>query len=294
MISGVVFLDKPLGWTSRKAVNEVARLFREGREKVKAGHAGTLDPLATGMLPVFLGEATRFSSMGLDADKRYDVTYDLSLQTDTLDSEGEVAGHFEVSFSEESVREAVGAFVGEQMQTPPSYSAIRINGERAHARARAGESFELPARRITIHSIDFLAWEPPLLKLSVHCSKGTYIRSLGRDIGERLGAGGCVVSLRRSGIADWPADTMVDMEHLVKNPAGCVLPLSMWLRHIPALKLDEVNARRFVQGQRLRLEKSDTGLHTVFYANTLLGTGDVVDSVAHPKRILPSAQELLL
>ena len=293
-ISGVVFLDKPQGWTSRHAVNEISRIF--GR--IKAGHAGTLDPLATGMLPILLGEATRFAGFGLDSDKAYEVCIDLSRQTDTLDLEGKETGTYQVEIEDTQLQQAIAKMQGKQEQLPPDYSAIRIQGKRAHELARSGKAFELTPRHINIDEIRLLDWNSPLLKLFVHCSKGTYIRALARDIGTRLGVGGCVTSLRRLSCGGWPAEAMLDIETIRQTGRDAVVPLAKWLGHLPRVELARDLALRFMQGQRLPLGNQDQDeAVTVFAEGTLLGTGTVKPGfsgqVLHPVRVLSSAQELL-
>lgn len=302
--SGVVFLDKPYGWSSRQAVNAMVRLFSQpGGKRIKAGHAGTLDPLATGMLPILIGEATRFAELGLNADKCYQVTLDLSCQTDTLDCEGEIVARYDAHADEDAVRAALTSFCGEQLQVPPAYSAIRIDGQRAHAMARKGEAVEIPARAICIHAITLIAFEFPLLTLEVSCSKGTYIRSLARDIGASLGLGGCVTALRRLSTGGWPEAMMVTLEQLQAQPEQCLLPLPQWLRAMPAVQLEPALARRFLQGQRIQLpvttgcpDPGDGEIAVMLLAgDDLLGTGELKSRhhrvVLHPSRILPSAQQ---
>jgi len=299
VLSGVVFLDKPLGWTSRKAVNEVMRLFGGKKAGIKAGHGGTLDPLATGMLPILLGEATRFASLGLDATKVYEVTLDLSYQTDTLDREGEVVARYDTSVGDDEIRTAVSSFVGIQQQTPPVYSAIKIDGKRAHELARAGKEVEIKPREIEIYAIDILGIEFPSVSLRVSCSKGTYIRSLSDDIGTRLGMGGCVTMLRRISTGGWPAELMVTPEELEERREACILPLADWLRALPRIELAEPLARRFLQGQRIACDTAVASgeLAAIFHGELLLGTAEVKQGerspVLHPKRILPTAQRSL-
>jgi tRNA pseudouridine55 synthase len=302
---GVIFLDKPLAWTSRRAVNEVIRLFTPpGEKRIKAGHCGTLDPLATGMLPVLIGEATRFAELGLHADKQYRVSIDLSFQTNTLDCEGETSERFDAIVSRADVQKAVADFIGEQRQTAPAYSAIRLHGKRAHEMARKGEMPEMPQRLITVFDIQLLDFVFPLVTLEVRCSKGTYIRSLARDIGARLGMGGCVTALRRLSTGGWPEAMMVSFASLSGNRRQCLLPLDQWLRDFPRLDIPDDEARRFVQGQRIQLQnpqlQADKGGRrvAVFAARGLLGTGDLkpglLRTVLHPARILPSAQEMFI
>jgi len=299
MLSGVLFLDKPLGWTSRRAVNEVIRLFSvAGAKKIKAGHAGTLDPLATGMLPILLGEATRFAEMGLNAEKAYRFTLDLSYQTDSLDCEGEVTGKFDGTVSKTQLQETIASFVGEQEQVPPIYSAIRVDGKRAHDLARKGKDVKLAARPVTIHKLELVAFEFPQVTLKVACSKGTYVRSLARDIGLKLGMGGCVTALRRLSTGGWPEAMMVTMDDAMEKREACLLPLSSWLRELPDVNLQPDQGRRFLQGQRLQVSGTLQGRVKVFADHALLGTAELKPGmkcmVLHPARILPSAQERLL
>jgi len=299
MLSGVLFLDKPLGWSSRRAVNEVIRLFTpEGSKKIKAGHTGTLDPLATGMLPILLGEATRFAEQGLNAEKEYRFTLDLSYQTDSLDCEGEVIASFDGVVDEELLRGVAGTFVGNLQQVPPAHSAIRIDGERAHRLVRKGEAVELPPRPVTIHSLELLSFSFPLATLQVRCSKGTYVRSLARDIGTALGLGGCVTELRRLSTGGWPEAMMISFDDVVARGEECLLPLSSWLRDLPDIVLSPEEGRRFLQGQRIQVSDTISGTVKVFADHELLGTAEMKPGmnrmVLHPLRILPSAQERLL
>lgn len=292
-------MDKPLGWTSRRAVNEIVRLFsKKGEKRIKAGHTGTLDPLATGMLPILLGEATRFASLGLQAEKAYQVTFDLSYQTDTLDMEGDVTARYEGQVDEKHLRNVLAAFAGEQQQTPPAYSAIRVDGKRAHALARNGEAPDMQPRAIHIYELRLISFRFPVVSLDVHCSKGAYIRSLARDVGEQLGMGGCVTALRRLSIGGWSQSMMITMEALAEKREKCILPLSEWLRDLPDIRLDDSHARRFLQGQRLQLSEKDEGLVKVFHDDILLGTGEIKPGqtrmVLHPAKILPSVQGMLL
>jgi tRNA pseudouridine55 synthase len=303
LVSGIVFLDKPKGWTSRRAVNEVARLFGGGgRTRLKAGHAGTLDPMATGMLPILLGEATRFAELGLSAEKTYAVTIDLSYQTDTLDAEGETLAHFAgAPPSAAQVEAALASFRGTYAQVPPQYSALRVDGRRAHALARRGEHVELAARQVQILDLTLVHYDWPELALTVRCSKGTYIRALARDLGEQLGCGGCVVALRRLSTGGWPAAMMVTPEELETRREGALVPVSTWLQDLPELQLNAEMGRRLLLGQRLRMGEDirmPCGLVAVYGDGILLGTaelqpGESGGTVLHPARVLPSAQAAL-
>jgi len=302
---GIVFLDKPLGWTSRKAVNAVSRLFSvAGKKRMKAGHAGTLDPLATGMLPILLGDATRFAEMGLQAEKSYRVSFDLSYQTDTLDCEGEVVSSFDSVINRTQLEAVLPAFRGPVAQVPPIYSAIRIDGKRAHEMARKGQDVEMKAREVTNHQLELVAFEFPVVTLEVSCSKGTYIRSLARDISEKLGMGGCVTKLRRLSTGGWPEVMMVSMQELTEQKGTCLVGLGQWLRDFERVALQADEAKRFLQGQRIQLRstEADAGVEdetvAVFVDDRVIGTGILKSGlrhmVLHPLRILPSAQKSYL
>jgi len=300
---GIILLDKPSGWTSRRAVNEVARAFTEpGHKRTKAGHGGTLDPLATGMLPILLGDATRFADMGLNAEKTYRVSFDLSYQSDTLDNEGEISQRFDDTIRVDQLESALTSFTGEIAQVPPIYSAIRIQGKRAHDLARQGKTVEMQSRPVTIHAMELIAFDFPLATLEVRCSKGAYIRSLARDIGAALGMGGCVTNLRRLSTGGWPEVMMVTPEQLAANPESCLLPLAQWLRDFDRQLLRAEDGRRFLQGQRIQIKEMEADnaerTVTVFSADMLLGTGVLKPGmrhmVLHPAKIIPSAQQALL
>ncbi len=299
----MVFLDKPRGWTSRKAVNEVVRLLGGGR-RIKAGHTGTLDPLATGMLPILLGEATRFADLGLSAEKLYRTVIDLSRQTDTLDDDGRVTFEAQPASppTETEVDRVLQGFVGSIEQVPPAFSAVRLKGKRAHELARNGARPRLKPRPVEIHEIRRMAYDWPFLTLEVRCGKGTYIRALARDIGLALGTGGCVVELRRLSTGGWPADCMVTIEELARRKSECVLPLRTWLRDLDPVFLDDSRARRFVLGQRLRLTGT-VGERTIRVVvlperdpEDVLGTARIQPLATggfrlEPERVLPSAQQ---
>jgi len=301
-LSGVIFLDKPQGWTSRQGVNAVIRrLSTPGMKRIKAGHGGTLDPLATGMLPILVGEATRYADYGLSEEKSYTVSLDLSFQTDTLDMEGEVTARFEPlpqQPEKAELEKVLKKFIGKLEQIPPAYSAIRVDGKRAHQAARQGKPLELATRAIEIKDIQLLAFEFPVVTLHVRCSKGTYIRSLARDIGLAMRMGGCVTRLRRTSTGGWPEALMVSMDAFEKAGADCMMPLSQWLRDLHRCELSADEARRFLQGQRLQVDESFHGEASVFCHDILLGNAELKPGmkkmVLHPVRILPSAQEYFL
>lgn len=269
-----------------------------GEKRIKAGHAGTLDPLATGMLPVLIGEATRFAAVGLDADKTYDVTMDLSYQTDTLDAEGETTARFDMQVRQEDLENILPQFTGKLEQMPPAFSAIHVNGQRAHEIARKGGKVILTVRPVEIHTLQLIDFSFPKVMLRVCCSKGTYIRSLARDIGIHLGMGACVTALRRLSTGGWSEAMMLSLDEVARQRETCVLPLQQWLRHLPGILLRKEEARRFVQGQRIQMDSGIQGEVAVFFEDMLLGTGmmkaGMFRMVLHPKRGLPSAQRGLL
>jgi len=272
--------------------------MQKGKKRIKAGHAGTLDPLATGMLAVLLGEATRFSAVGLDADKTYEVTMDLSYQTDTLDAEGETTSRFDMQAIQEDVEDILPQFTGKLEQIPPAFSAIHVNGQRAHEIARKGDKVTLAARPVEIHTLRLIDFSFPMVTLHVCCSKGTYIRSLTRDIGGYLGMGGCVTALRRTSTGGWSETMMLPFDKVAERCEACILPLRHWLRHLPQIQLEKSEALRFTQGQRIQMESDIQGEAAVLFEDILLGTGIMAPGmyrmVLHPKKGIPSAQRRVL
>lgn len=191
--AGLLVLDKPKGWTSHDVVERARKVTRVRR----IGHAGTLDPLATGVLVLLVGQATRLAEFLLGHDKRYRATIHLGIRTDTDDAEGQILSEQPVEVSRESFEETLRSFVGEILQTPPAFSAIRQGGERLYEKARRGEAVTPPPRRVRIHELRLVEWNPPRATIEIACSAGTYIRALARDIGERLGCGAHLTELRR-------------------------------------------------------------------------------------------------
>ena len=256
------------------------------------------------MLPILLGDATRFAEMGLQAEKSYQISFDLSYQTDTLDCEGEVTASFEDTASVAQLEAVLPEFRGAITQIPPIYSAIRIDGKRAHDLARQGRHVEMKSREVSIHALELLSFEYPLVSLDVTCSKGTYMRSLARDIGAALGLGGCVTALRRVSTGGWPEAMMVSMDRLLEQQHGCVVSLEQWLREFERLDLPADEAKRFLHGQRIQLKATaiDTAADeksvAVFADDAVIGTGTLKAGlrhmVLHPARILPSAQKRCL
>lgn len=209
-VDGVILLDKPTGITSNDALQKVKRIYFAE----KAGHTGALDPLATGMLPLCFGEATKFSQFLLNSDKRYRVIAKLGERTNTSDSDGEVVQTRDVNVTREFVSECIAKFRGETDQIPSMYSALKYEGKPLYEYARAGIEVPRESRKITVYSIELIRFEGDELEMDVHCSKGTYIRTIVDDLGEMLGCGAHVTYLRRTGVSNYPYEKMVTLEQL--------------------------------------------------------------------------------
>ena len=259
MLHGWIILDKPVGLGSTQAVSAIKRLLREaGEPKTKVGHGGTLDPLASGVLPIALGEATKVAGRMLDATKGYEFTITFGAQTDTLDAEGSVVSTSDVRPTLDEVEAVLPRFTGEIEQIPPAYSALKVDGKAAYARARAGEAVELPPRKITIHSISVRGNDEELneVTLSAAVSKGTYIRSLARDIALALNSVGHVTMLRRTRAGPFTLEQAISLDFLneaakARQLTRMVLPLEAALDDIPALPVTPGQANMLRHGQRL-------------------------------------------
>jgi tRNA pseudouridine55 synthase len=273
-VNGWIILDKPLGLGSTQGVAAVKRNLREaGRGKVKVGHGGTLDPLATGVLPIAIGEATKLAGRMLDASKEYAFTVQFGAETDTLDLEGKVVADSDVRPTLASVAAVLLRFTGAIEQVPPAYSALKVDGERAYDRARAGEVVELKSRNVTIHELriegrnDADAASPiDQVTLIAHVSKGTYIRSLARDIAHALGTVGHVSMLRRLRAGPFSLEQAISLDKLNEVGKGAslenvLLPLEAGLVDIPALNLDPEQASMVRQGRVLTGLPHHDGLH---------------------------------
>jgi tRNA pseudouridine55 synthase len=257
LISGWIILDKPLGLGSTQAVSAVKRALREaGEPKTKVGHGGTLDPLASGVLPIALGEATKVAGRMLNATKAYDFTIRFGEETDTLDAEGQVVGTSDVRPTLAQIEAILPSFTGEFEQVPPGYSALKVDGKAAYARARAGEEVEMKRRTVTIHELHLLQSAPDAITLSATVSKGTYIRSLARDIAHALGTVGHVTYLRRTRAGPFRLESAISLDFLgeaakARDLTRAVLPLEAALDDIPALPVTPDQARLLRHGQRL-------------------------------------------
>ena len=253
-VDGVLLLDKPLGITSNRALQSVKRLLHAA----KAGHVGTLDPLASGLLPVCLGEATKFSTGTFGADKSYDAEILLGVTTTTGDTEGEVTSRHIVAVTREQVAEVLQRFTGTIEQTPPMYSALKRDGKPLYAYARAGLTVAIEPRRVTIHDITLHGYSAERLQISVRCSKGTYIRVLAEDIGRALSCGATLAGLRRVAVGAFDLRRAVTLERLEALPAAqrltCLLPVDSLLSALPELLLGPDLVRRLVNGQWGQIE----------------------------------------
>ena len=257
MLHGWIILDKPLGFGSTQAVSAVKRALREaGEPKTKVGHGGTLDPLASGVLPIALGEATKLAGRMLDATKEYDFTIRFGEETNTLDAEGETVATSPLRPTPEQAAAILPRFTGLIAQIPPAFSALKIDGKAAYARVRSGEAVELKPRQVTIHELRLLGADPGEASLSATVSKGTYIRSLARDIARALGTVGHVSYLRRTRAGPFGLESAISLDFLnelakARDLTRAVLPLEAALDDIPALPVTPDQAKLLRHGQRL-------------------------------------------
>ena len=290
-IDGVFLLDKPQGMSSNDIMQKVKRVFQAN----KAGHTGALDPLATGMLPICLGEATKFSQFLLDADKRYVVTAKLGERTDTSDAEGQVVETRPVNVETSQILTALEQFRGDILQVPTMFSALKHNGKPLYEYARAGITVEREARPITIFELNFIEYQAPSLTLEVHCSKGTYIRTLVDDLGEVLGCGAHVTVLRRTAVADYPTEKMMTWDALQAlaeqgDLDQHLLPIDTAVSKLPALKLNAEQSKGIGFGQRVKFanEAKLRGQVRLFSdKNIFLGVALIDDNnVIRPQRLI--------
>lgn len=296
-VNGILLLDKPTGLTSNAALQTVKRLFKAQ----KAGHGGSLDPIASGSLPIFFGEATKLSQFLLEADKHYILSMRLGVRTDSGDTEGKIIASCEVpNFTQDHVESILDRFRGESFQIPSMFSAIKHNGQPLYKLARQGIEVDRQARPITIHSLELFSFKEDTLGLEVKATKGTYIRTLVDDIGQALGCGAHVTSLRRLGAGPYTAEQMVDLAHLQKVEAEgglskldeYLLPLDSSLSFMPDLKLSEAAAYYLRQGQPVIVPYAPTEgwVRLVLRDNRFLGVGEILeDGRVAPRRLMQEA-----
>lgn len=294
-VHGVLLLDKQVGVSSNDALIKAKWLLNA----LKAGHTGTLDPFATGLLPLCFGEATKFAQDLLDADKTYETVVHLGITTNTGDTEGEVIATHAVDVSQAQINAVLAQFRGDIQQVPPMYSALKRDGKPLYEYARAGITLEREARPVTIHLLEFVDFQAPYLTLRVRCSKGTYIRVLGEDIGAALGCGAHLNALRRIQVGDLLIDQAITIEELTAKDGdariAALAPVDALLTSFPALQLSEELSKRFLHGQRLALGKENIVLPEAqgrmrIYRESdgqLLGTGLMQEySILAPERLI--------
>ena len=290
-IDGVLLLNKPVGITSNAALQKAKWLFNAR----KAGHTGTLDPFADGLLPLCFGEATKFSAYLLDADKHYRAVLKLGVTTSTGDPEGEVLGTREVTVGCDDVAAVLPRFMGEIEQIPPMHSALKHQGRPLYEYARAGIEIERPARRVHIHALELVECSPPRVVLDVQCSAGTYVRTLAQDIGAALGCGAHLTALTRTaagGFSLEQAHTLADLEALDASQRETLLfPADCLVAHLPAVQLDPADAEALCQGRSVAHPAAPSGLTRVYtVGHAFIGLANADAGCLVPRRLIATQQ----
>lgn len=291
-VDGILLLNKPIGLSSNKALQAARNLFKAN----KAGHTGSLDPLATGLLPVCFGEATKFSGYLLDASKTYRAICQLGQTSTTGDGEGELSPALSVDVSETQLQQVIQQFIGKIQQIPPMHSAVKHQGERLYTLARQGIEVERKSREIEIYSLDVVSFEGDKLELDVHCSKGTYVRTLAEDIGKELGCGAYLAALERTGVQpfwgmkSYTLDELRDIEDDENRQLDdCLLPMEAAISDWPAIELSDDLSFYLRQGQPVQVPKSPTSglVRLLDEAKGFIGAGIILaDGRVAPKRML--------
>ena len=263
-MNGIVIIDKPQGWTSQDVTARLRRVFNTKR----IGHGGTLDPMATGVLPVFVGRATRGVEFFEHAEKTYETVLRLGITTDTEDITGTVLTQADVSLTQARLEQVLQQFRGEIMQVPPMYSALKVNGQKLCDLARKGKEVERKPRPITIHELTLLGMETDGIRLRVRCSKGTYIRTLCKDIGQALGCGGCMAALRRVTAGEYTIEESVPLAELLESedPGAYLRPVDTMFRNYPAVTLSEKQTLRCRNGNSFSV-KMENGTYRAYSQN---------------------------
>ena len=290
-IDGVLLLNKPVGITSNAALQKAKWLLNAK----KAGHTGTLDPFADGLLPLCFGEATKFSAYLLEADKHYRAVMQLGVTTTTGDPEGEVLSNREVDVSRDDILAVLPRFMGEIEQIPPMHSALKHQGRPLYEYARAGIEIERPPRKVTIRSLELIECAPPRVVLDVQSTAGTYIRTLAQDIGAALGCGAHLTALKRTAAGGFSlelAHTLAELEALEPGDRQTLLqPADFLVAHLPALTLDESDAASLCQGRNIGYSGADSGLMRVYtVTNRFLGLADADAGQLVPRRLINTQQ----
>ena len=276
-MNGIVIVDKPQGWTSQDVTARLRRVFQTRR----IGHGGTLDPMATGVLPVFVGRGTRGVEFFEHAEKAYETVLQLGITTDTEDISGEVLEKRDVHISETEFTEILSQFRGKIMQVPPMYSALKVNGQKLCDLARKGKTVERQPREIEIFELTMLEFNGDTARLRVKCSKGTYIRTLCKDIGEALGCGGCMAQLRRVQAGEYTIEEAVPLQTLLdaENPEGFLRPVDSMFRNFPAVTLSDKQEKRCRNGNSFSMQL-EAGTYRVYSKqNEFLALSRVEDGV---------------
>ena len=291
MTHGVLLLDKPAGISSNVALQQVRRLFAWS----KAGHTGTLDPLATGLLAICLGEATKFSHALLDADKSYEASIRLGFMSSTGDAEGDIEPYGRPDFTATHLQQVLASFIGPIEQIPPMHSALKKNGKPLYTYARAGEIVARLPRKIIIKTLQYIDNKEDVLKISVACSKGTYIRVLAEDIGKELGCGGYLLALRRTGIRDLALGDAIGLDQLGEmdetSRAARLLPVDRLVEILPAVNLNQEASQRIVNGLAVSTVSTIAGLARLYDSTgAFLGVGETrSDGTLIPKRLVSNS-----
>ena len=291
-VNGILLLDKPVGITSNKAL-QLARRLLNAR---KGGHTGSLDPIATGVLPLCFGQATRISGLLLESSKQYEVGIRLGVATDSGDWSGTVLSRKPVEYDAAALDKALSRFRGEIRQTPPMFSALKQNGQRLYELARKGLEVQREPRVVTVHNLSIQRVEGDYLELQVHCSRGFYIRSLAMDLGNELNCGGHVECLRRTAVHEFRIDQCVDLERLealqsADSRRDLLVPVDQALEGLPKIELSEYDAVAFCQGQSVSCSQpsgdySDRGLVRLYSANNrFLGIGQMTAGKIAPRKV---------
>ncbi len=290
-VHGVLVADKPRGPSSTQFLGRVRFLYGAA----KAGHGGTLDPMATGLLPILFGDATKFAQEGLDADKAYVADVLLGQTTTTGDAEGEVVSTRAVTSDRPEIESALKRFLGEIEQCPPMYSALKVNGKPLYAYARSGQTLERETRQVTIHHLELLSCDLPHIRIRVDCSKGTYIRTLAEDLGEVLGCGAHLVGLRRTRVGGLTIETSHSLEALeqatLESRDAWLHPVDFLIQDWPSVTLAPSETARFLHGNPVQAggfaqEPSDRRIRVMSVQQNFLGVGVFRSGQLHPQRLL--------
>ena len=288
VVDGWIVLDKSVGMTSTHAVSRLKRIYNAK----KAGHAGTLDPLASGILPVAFGEATKTVPFVQDGEKAYRFTVRWGVQTDTDDADGKAIESSDLRPSRSAIEDLLPAFTGTILQTPPAYSAIKIAGERAYDLARDGETVTIAPRNVTIHSLALVEEDDDSAVFEAECGKGTYVRAIARDLGRLLGCYGHIAALRRTRVGPFSEADAVSLDDVSETPESAMRPIESGLAEVACVVVDRSNAARLRRGQPILLRGRDAPVSGTAYAScggVVIATGTVEGGEMLPHRVFTTA-----